>query len=63
MPVILPDALADEARPLLDRGERIGAVRLVRTRTGPGILPAVLAVDVLGDGSTTPGGPVPPVSG
>ena len=50
MPVILPDALADEVRPLLTRGERIEAVRLVRQRTGLGILPAVLAVDALQDG-------------
>lgn len=63
VPVILPDALADEVRPLLAQGERTEAVRLVRQRTGLGILPAALAVDVLGGESTGPGGPVPPVSG
>ncbi|MFD2092094.1 hypothetical protein ACFSHS_10985 [Blastococcus deserti] len=63
MPVILPDALADEVRPLLAEGRRTEAVRLVRQRTSLGILPAVLAVDALGSGSAGPDAPGPEVSG
>ena len=63
MPVILPEELADDVRPLLAEGDRIEAVRLVRQRTGLGIRPAVLAVDALGGRGTGPDGPAPRVSG
>ena len=63
MPVILPDALADEVRPLLAQGERVEAVRLVRQRTGLGIFPAVLAVDALHGRGPGPDGQDPLVSG
>ena len=47
MPVVFPEPLADEARALLDRGDRAGAVALVRQRTHLDLRPAVLAVDAL----------------
>jgi hypothetical protein len=46
--VILPEPLASEVRALLDEGQRVQAVRLVRERTHLNLLPAVLAVDAVG---------------
>ena len=48
MPVILPEPLASQVRQLVAQGKRVDAVRLVRHRTGLGLLPAVLAVDAQG---------------
>ena len=47
VPVVFPEPLADEARALLDRGDRAGAGALVRQRTHLDLRPAVLAVDAL----------------
>jgi len=51
VPVLLPEPLGSEVDALLARDERIGAVRLVRERTGLGLLPAHLAVEHRRDGT------------
>jgi hypothetical protein len=48
--VILPEPLAGEVRALLREDKRVEAVRLVRERTHLNLLPAVLAVDLAGQG-------------
>lgn len=47
--VVLPEPLASRVRELLRQGRRVDAVKLTRERTGINLLPAVRAVDALGD--------------
>ena len=45
VPVLLPEPLGSEVDALVGRDQEVAAVRLVRERTGLGLLVAVKAVD------------------